>query len=497
MPGGERDIAGAFVEIEGHWHLSDELTTLVRETNTGTHPLVVGRWAYTVNLDAMTQANDNTGKARRILNIPFFAPPVWLFEDGARGSKKWVLCNQQICSALANAELRDHATVRLVVGSPPKQYEFDLRASTQRNTATGYVRPLRRLGGKSREEPLRAFLLSNAASRGGEVSLGGASDANGEEAILSDDQIRAVLHAMRDEGGTPLDQVLYRDGRTPAVVFLCGTYRQGLALFKDNERMARYTRDAMRFVLHRLYPALLTTPHGASGGPSAGAARPLSQLERLSSLRRLVEAFTKCQAVQASVLNDLYGQLSGRDASLRDAAWVLVDRHKRQTLDRLLARHGTTNPHLKSAWLVAFGSALGLPDMANAQADEKRLRPLSFEEARALEDEFRALYEVDELVRWFVHDANQRGDVERFITQRQLTDWAHQEAQERGFDAHSIYFDAEERDYGGDKPPSGTEFEPFLCYSVALEILCRLFLPCHLFLPWPLPRGSSADVELG
>ena len=231
----------------------------------------------------------------------------------------------------------------------------------------------------------------------------------------------------------------------------------------------------------------------AAAAAASAAARPANPM-----LLRLCEAFQSCMAEQGRVIDALYGQLSGRDATFRDQVLALVDVHKalamESTVQAFLSSHGGHQaPHVLSAYLREVGRELGLRGVAASATDPNATMAV---DKPAVLRAFRERFSVDEVAAALVADVNQQSpDAERVIDRDALAKWAAATAeattgQQGGgggggggaavFDAHSIYYDDERAgDFANltvSKPNEANEFQPFLSPRVAMEILILLFL---------------------
>lgn len=245
------------------------------------------------------------------------------------------------------------------------------------------------------------------------------------------------------------------------------SYQNGLPIYRSNPTVQKHTINAMRYIFH-------CAKNGSPGGSAA--------------LKRLAEAYQSCQAEQGRTIDDLYGKLSGRDASLRDQVLALVDLQKALTLEavvhKLNPRAASTDdgnpsgqaPHITSAYLEAVGKELGMRGVAAAKSDANR--PRGANRAVVLE-EFRSLFNVEELALALVSDVNQQSqDAERTIDRDLLAKWAAAEAEASGgtFDAYSIYFDEDRASEYEGRPGEGAEYQPFLNRRTSIGVLLRLFL---------------------
>jgi hypothetical protein len=309
---------------------------------------------------------------------------------------------------------------------------------------------------------LKAFFLSPAASTDKQrtdhtKTVGGR--------MCTDAEITAMVR-----GAVPgIDRMLDRRHTTPVLAMMLSTHRSGLPLYEKMPAVQRHLVDGIRFTF--------------------AALRDKPQPVRARHLQRLADAFTSCQAEQVRVIDAVYGALSGRDAGLREQVLAIVDDQKQRVLDQvthvLHPRAWRTDdasptdqvPHIQSAYRKHVGRQLGLRAVEAASADYSST-PLSDAEKARVVELFARMFQIDELLATIVDDVNQQSPTaDRLISRDDLCRWAGDTASNKGFVAHSVYYDEEHAaDYGDTKPKPENEFQPFLSKRVALDVLNKLFL---------------------
>jgi hypothetical protein len=106
-----------------------------------------------------------------------------------------------------------------------------------------------------------------------------------------------------------------RRQQVPVLQYITSTYFGGLPLYENNPALQAHTVNAIQTIFMRV---LDLPPEDAR-----------------THMQRLVEAYTACQAVQGRVIDSIYGQLTGRDKSLREQVLVVVDEQKQRILDEV------------------------------------------------------------------------------------------------------------------------------------------------------------------
>jgi len=193
---------------------------------------------------------------------------------------------------------------------------------------------------------------------------------------------------------------------------------------------------------------------------------------------------------QGRVIDSLYGSISGRDKSFKYQFLSLVDIHKEHVMNQLVNyfnpnawKTDDSNPtgqvpHIQSSYCNAFGTELGLRGVKAAKLDRDKIT-ISDQQKEKLITSFKRLFSVSEIITVFIADVNQQNEnSDRLINRESLMKWAGEE-NGNGFDAHSIYYDETQPErWSSDlgKPDSKNIYYPFLCHSVALNILNQLFL---------------------
>ena len=153
--------------------------------------------------------------------------------------------------------------------------------------------------------------------------------------------------------------------------------------------------------------------------------------ERQTQLRALAEAYQGCQAEQARVIDQVYGQLSGRESTLQKQTLALLNRHKEIALLQVVlhtnpdAQTNKRLPHIQSRYRIELGRKLGLSGVSTARLDPHKDRPVDKARRYDIERSFRALFSPQEFVEALVADINQQDPLaERFIMRECLINWA-------------------------------------------------------------------------
>lgn len=316
---------------------------------------------------------------------------------------------------------------------------------------------------------LAVRLLSPASSSAVSRAPAGSSDALTvpSSAMLSEKKLEKFFKS-NVEGFSKLK---YRQSSKSIAKFISMTYKDGMEQFKEaNPGLCEHTKQALRFVLYRLGPSHPT---------------PVSDAERKQQLTKLSEAYTGCQAEQTRVIDMLYGQLSGRERTLRDQALALLDRQKDIVLEfvsmqiepQLMAT--VAGPHIQNQHRMDIGETLGLPGIEAAKLDRHSRNPLTSEGKVKAVALFKSNFSALEFVKNFTADVNQQDPMaERFVLPKTLFDWATRSAAEPGpspFNQHSVLFDDEHPDLYDGQPAPGNEYSAYVHTAVALDILERLF----------------------
>mmetsp|Transcript_58367 Transcript_58367/g.173700 ORF Transcript_58367/g.173700 Transcript_58367/m.173700 type:complete len:360 (-) Transcript_58367:274-1353(-) len=287
--------------------------------------------------------------------------------------------------------------------------------------------------------------------------------------MKSDGEIKRLMEASVPGVGTMLDRL----GEHPVCHYMCLTYRRGLPAQAGTPKLQEYTKLALRFLVSAV----------SKGGAHEDRRRRVCTA--------LAEAFQACQQVQARVIDQLYGCLTGRDEGLKGQLLVLVDTLKQRALDEVTLRlhpdclspavdMGRQMPHIESAYISACGEQLGLRGVETSRID--RMKPhLSQRQLGVFLEEYSHTFSVREVVHAFVRDVNQVGEAaDRAVSLDTLFAWCRQAAEDSDFDGYDVFFQAERAHvYSavGGPPPAGCAADalqaPWLHEAVAEEILRR------------------------
>jgi len=280
----------------------------------------------------------------------------------------------------------------------------------------------------------------------------------------------ALITKLLIENVSGLRNMMDRTGTKPVTEYILSTYLTGLPLFETNTSVQQHTIKAIRYILHK--------------------ATLLPEKTRKPILKRLAEAYTACQMEQGRVIDSLYGSISGRDKTFKEQVLNLVDIQKEHVLNQIVNhfnpnawKTGDDNPHgqiphIQSSYCTEIGTKLGLRGIKAAKMDYNKFN-LDSQSAERIEEAFKRLFSVTELLNTFVADVNQQDpNAERLINRDSLAQWAGDKTVNNAFEAHSIYYDAEKANQWGDlgKPKEENQYQPFLNPTVALNILEHLFL---------------------
>eukprot|EP00048_Salpingoeca_helianthica_P017306 m.236587 g.236587 ORF g.236587 m.236587 type:complete len:458 (-) comp20674_c0_seq1:44-1417(-) len=263
---------------------------------------------------------------------------------------------------------------------------------------------------------------------------------------LSDKQVGTLFR----EAVTGFDALLDRTQSTPVLTYILATIHRGLPIFgAPSNPLNTHTQHSLQTILTLVQ------------------SKPLPVRSQL--LRRIAEAFQNCQTVQAQVIDQVFGLLTGRDQTLFNQLLVLTDAHKQRALDTLtLTLHpevvsNATGPHIQNSILKAIGPVLGLPGVARARADalaNSRVFPTVL-------GKYTALFNVRDLVAEFITDINAQDDTPRCVSHVTLLHWAMAHCEH--FDAHCIFFQEERVEEYSGRPAN--QLLPFLCVDTALTVL--------------------------
>eukprot|EP00040_Diaphanoeca_grandis_P024895 m.137480 g.137480 ORF g.137480 m.137480 type:complete len:295 (+) comp29921_c6_seq1:505-1389(+) len=272
-----------------------------------------------------------------------------------------------------------------------------------------------------------------------------------------------ILTLLRDNVRN-VNEMRFRNSHECITTFIISTYRNGLRMVQGNPALVNHSKNAIQFIFSKV--------------------SEVSQHERVAHLKGICEAFMSCQAEQARVIDDIYGQISGRDKTLRDQILSLLDRFKQQTLDEvtLLFHPGsdvsTRLPHIQSRYRVDVGAQLGLAGIENAKLDQHIERSLPHGQSERYVQKFRERFPTTEFVKAVVADINQQDvDAERFILPTTLFNWAQPDNKidNQNFDSHSIFYNDETPDLYNGKPREENEHtKPFVHPAIVVNVLKRV-----------------------
>jgi len=288
---------------------------------------------------------------------------------------------------------------------------------------------------------------------------GGSCDVQSE--IMSND---LLLETLRQHVSN-VDEMLDRTGSVPVSDYILSTYSNGLPLYGGNPVLQLHLINSLRLIFEKVFT-----------GEAPG-----------KYLVSIAEAYQSCQAEQGRVIDHIYGELTGRDMSLRDQILVLVDNQKQMIMDQVVNQMNPNAwktsdanpmgqlPHIQNSYRVAVGETLGLRGVSAARMDYHH-QHLDSKTVTDIENLFRSLFSVEDLVLSIMKDVNdQDPNANRIINREALTKWAADSPE--SFDSHSLFYNEEAPDgeYEG-SPTEENKFQPYLSKNVTIRILQTIFL---------------------
>jgi len=265
-----------------------------------------------------------------------------------------------------------------------------------------------------------------------------------------------------------IENIFDRTGSVPVSEYIISTYTNGLPLFASNPTVQKHTINGLRFIFHKA----LTLPDKSRHG----------------LLKRITDAYTACQMEQGRIIDSLYGQLSGRDKSLRDQLLSIVDIQKEQILNQIV-NHRNPNawqtsddfpeqqvPHIQSSYCIAIGNQLGLRGVKSSQLDNFKTILTETQTNEIIED-FHQRFSFPDLLQTLVNDINQQdANAERLINRDSLTKWIGENKEALILSQHDIYYDEEKAILYNGKPNEENKYLPFINEAVARDLLFSVFL---------------------
>jgi hypothetical protein len=196
------------------------------------------------------------------------------------------------------------------------------------------------------------------------------------------------------------------------------------------------------------------------------------------------------------VIDSLFGEVIGRDKSLKDQLLVLVDEQKQNTLDQLTnvlhpdawqTDDGVPSmqlPHIQNGYRIMIGENVGLRGVDAARADTFASATVSGGQAHVLETKYRDFFSVTDLASTVTGDINQQEETaERRIMLEALMKWVGEQSTDSGqtmlgpFDKHDLFYDEEQPErYNDTKPKEENMYQPFVHDELVMQILARIFL---------------------
>lgn len=213
-------------------------------------------------------------------------------------------------------------------------------------------------------------------------------------------------------------------------------------MLRESTGISNHSRDALRFVLWAI--------------DERTRFKSLPRWQARKLLRRVIEAFQSCQDEQARVIDEVFGQLSGRVQSLEAQVLALLAREKENVIDKITTLYSGEDAsddrqrRMRNRLVADLGRELGLSGMSAAAADVDHIDPpLTATEKLDRSNSFAIMFHALEFCESVAADINQQAeDAERFIVLGSLIKWTSPDnaAGNGGFDSHSIFFDNERTD---------------------------------------------------
>jgi hypothetical protein len=289
------------------------------------------------------------------------------------------------------------------------------------------------------------------------------------EELLSDKQVIALFRRHVKD----FDSMMDRRSEQRISALITSTYNNGLPLYNSLPAIKLHMRDALRAICHM-----------CDGQVPDETAR--------KQLARIADAFRACQAEQGRVIDAVYGALNGRERSLLEQVLSIVHEQHERVLEQVVnhlhpdawkvsdANPAKQIPHLLSSYRVGIGRVFGIRGVDAAAADYCATALSELECALARQC-YRRLFSIRDLIATVVADINQQAaDAERYIDRDTLTRWVSDpDENSMGFDAHSIYYDDENKSAYDGEPADENMYQPFVNRHVVLHLLLHLFKAKH------------------
>lgn len=267
------------------------------------------------------------------------------------------------------------------VHGPDCERKFALKAAAQ--SPPDLVRPERHIR-----------LLDNILSSAVQLPLPG-EKVKEEPARLSPEEVERVFK----DNVPGVENFLYRfqDGNY-SLQFMVKCYQNGVFKFSGTELEDHFTW-LMRLIVH----------HAEEGKPGCRG-----------YLQEVAEAFMDCQDIQARAIEHVGFQVNGMTLDFRGLVVQLIDEYKAMAMKFLVTteinmRGGPDDwkndpVHFENRIVADIGDALGLNagDCRRALLDEhkERNRPLREPQQQDLIRKFRNFFDLDVMIRAFVHETN-------------------------------------------------------------------------------------------
>lgn len=278
---------------------------------------------------------------------------------------------------------------------------------------------------------------------------------------LTDAKVKAMLKTVPN-----FNQYKYRNSQRGVEDFILKTHKNGLLLDQGGP-MSQHTKHSLRFIFFKL------------------SQDDIAAKDKITYLRTITEAFTSCQAEQARVIDSVFGQLSGRDLSLKEQVLGLLNTYKERILERTVlslypsCAHDQRLPHYQSSFRVLFGKTIGLSGVETARHDVHKPH-IEDKNLNLFVTRYNRLFDPAEFIDDLMGDINQPdSEAERFIDLKTLANWAAPESgsdyNADGFYSHDIFYDEDREDEYEAPPASDREYLPYLNKKIALDVLEAIF----------------------
>lgn len=351
-----------------------------------------------------------------------------------------------------------------------RQYIVDVKARTQTNCATGFVRPCQRIAAGvwawRDGAGWHAYIPTHTAALEKLFIELGCPNVPLQPTQISNLLLQSVPKIAKMRG---------QRNAVPVINMIITIYRHGLfTMGKANSSVNREVVPAIRKIFEIVGPLPATHP------------------KRVNALDTLAQACLDCQQVQAREILRIYGDLTNKNRTLEKQLLFFLTRQKEHALhahitathancdlDHTQVEPGQQRAHLYSAYLRMLGNGYGMLGFQAAVADRfiddaaqelerKRMTPSKVKSILSSE------LDVGALCQEVLADINnQEKSAERLIEPKLVWDFA-----QKNFTvdkALMVAYDEERAaDYEGqvpDRPTEENKYEVFLSTKILVEIL--------------------------